>query len=477
MTDNEREQGDGTLNKTVSRREFLKIAGVAGAAVGLGAGLGGVVAACGGTEEETTTTAAAGETTTTAAAGGETTTSVSTDAEMAGEIKTGYVVPLTGSMAQFGAAAEWQVGWMEKNVWKDGLVCGDGKKYKITTMIGDSQSDSNRSAQVAGDLITNSGISIIGGSSSASNVIPVRDQAEALECPGVYYDCPGDAWAADLTEPLKWNWCAWWVGKDVVGNFLSMWDQIPNNKTVGALWENTADGANFANVLPGIFKEKGLTLSDPGIYQTGTEDYTQIINQFKKDGVEVICGMSSPPDFANFWKQSVQQDYKPKIVTVAKALLFPDGVNALGELGDGMTVEAWYHPTFPYTSDITGMTPQQYCDAYEADTGLQWTQPVCFIGCFELWTDILKRTKNPMDKNSIVEAIKATKVTATGGPVDWTVNPEPVMGYYNFCTKPIAGGQWVKGTGKYKYDLQLVASATHTDIKTTATMKEVQYPA
>jgi branched-chain amino acid transport system substrate-binding protein len=123
------------------------------------------------------------------------------------------------------------------------------------------------------------------------------------------------------------------------------------------------------------------------------------------------------------------------------------------------------------------MTPQQYCDAYEADTGNQWTQPVCFIGCFELWTDILKRTKNPMDKNSIVEAIKATKVTATGGPVDWTVNPEPVMGYYNFCTKPIAGGQWVKGTGKYKYDLQLVASATHTDIKTTATMKEVQYPA
>ena len=34
----------------VSRREFLKIAGVAGAAVGLGAGLGGLVAACG--EEE-----------------------------------------------------------------------------------------------------------------------------------------------------------------------------------------------------------------------------------------------------------------------------------------------------------------------------------------------------------------------------------------------------------------------------------------
>ena len=38
-----------SIDKEVSRRDFLKIAGVAGAAVGLGAGMGGIVAACGGT--------------------------------------------------------------------------------------------------------------------------------------------------------------------------------------------------------------------------------------------------------------------------------------------------------------------------------------------------------------------------------------------------------------------------------------------
>jgi hypothetical protein len=52
--------------KPVSRRDFLKIAGVAGAAIGLGAGLGGLIAACGGNGAITTT--AAGATTTTAAA-------------------------------------------------------------------------------------------------------------------------------------------------------------------------------------------------------------------------------------------------------------------------------------------------------------------------------------------------------------------------------------------------------------------------
>ncbi len=66
----------------ISRREFLKVAGMAGAVVGLGGGLGGVLAACGGGETTTTTaavtttaaavTTTAGEATTTTAGTGTT---------------------------------------------------------------------------------------------------------------------------------------------------------------------------------------------------------------------------------------------------------------------------------------------------------------------------------------------------------------------------------------------------------------------
>ena len=52
--EDEKASSDG---KEVSRRDFLKMAGVAGATIGVGAGLGGLVAACGGDEETTTTTA------------------------------------------------------------------------------------------------------------------------------------------------------------------------------------------------------------------------------------------------------------------------------------------------------------------------------------------------------------------------------------------------------------------------------------
>jgi ribose transport system substrate-binding protein len=71
---------EGLTARSLSRRDFLKMAGIAGATVGVGASLSGLVAACGGTEATTTTaapattTTAAAATTTTAAAAGTTTT-------------------------------------------------------------------------------------------------------------------------------------------------------------------------------------------------------------------------------------------------------------------------------------------------------------------------------------------------------------------------------------------------------------------
>jgi hypothetical protein len=58
-------QGGPLSGERVSRRQFLKLAGVTGAAVTVGGGLAGLLSSCGG---ETTTTTAAGATTTAGAA-------------------------------------------------------------------------------------------------------------------------------------------------------------------------------------------------------------------------------------------------------------------------------------------------------------------------------------------------------------------------------------------------------------------------
>jgi len=101
------DQREERTGRAVSRREFLKMAGVAGAAIGAAGGLGGILAACGGDEETTTTagatTTTAGATTTTAGA----TTTVSAGAEQGSPLKVGIVVPMTGPLAEFGAPTKY----------------------------------------------------------------------------------------------------------------------------------------------------------------------------------------------------------------------------------------------------------------------------------------------------------------------------------------------------------------------------------
>ena len=173
-------------DKSVSRREFLKLAGLAGATVSLGAGLGGLVAACGEDETATTTTAApatsttaAPATTTTAAAS---TTTVSAAGEVGRPIKLGSVQPITGMFAVLAQAEDWAKG-IVSGTFKDGLPCGDGKVHPLQIELRDAQSDAARASQVAGDLILNDKVDLLLGGGSPSICNPAADQAETLGCP------------------------------------------------------------------------------------------------------------------------------------------------------------------------------------------------------------------------------------------------------------------------------------------------------
>jgi branched-chain amino acid transport system substrate-binding protein len=45
-----------------------------------------------------------------------------------------------------------------------------------------------------------------------------------------------------------------------------------------------------------------------------------------------------------------------KIAQIAKTCLFPSQVEALGSLGPKLATVAFWHPTFPYKSSLTGLT-------------------------------------------------------------------------------------------------------------------------
>jgi branched-chain amino acid transport system substrate-binding protein len=96
-------------------------------------------------------------------------------------------------------------------------------------------------------------------------------------------------------------------------------------------------GAVAALVHRPPFEKLGYKLTDPGRYQNLTDNFSAQINAFKNANCEIITGVVLPPDFTTFWKQALQQGFKPKVASVGKAILFPVALQALGKDGNNLS--------------------------------------------------------------------------------------------------------------------------------------------
>ncbi len=457
--------------ESVSRREFLKIAGLAGATIGVSAGLGGLVAACGEEKETTTTAAVATTAASTTSTTGASTTTVSTAAEAGREMKIGVVSPQTGMLAVFGIADKWSTDLTNKTL-ADGLVLGDGKNHPVSIIFRDTQSDSNRAAQVAGDMITNDKVDLLLAAGSPDTVNPAADQAEALETP--FLSC-FNIWSAfvfgrggSFEKPFKWTFGQLLGLEQVCASMVDIFDRTPTNKKVAFLAMNNADGMAWLDETTGappFLEAAGYTIVAPGLFTPGSEDFTAQISLFKKEGCEVLTGASTTPDFTNFWKQSLQQGFKPPVASQALALGFPQAAEAIGPSVYGLIgPDGSWHPTFPFTDSVTGMTCQELADDYEKTTSSEWTGAIGGHAKISWAIDVLSRTKDPDDKESILEAITTTKMETILGPIDMTapldqnpMSPTGTRPHPNIVKPLMTGQQWVKGT-KWPYEVVVVSN-------------------
>ncbi|MES2541668.1 MAG: ABC transporter substrate-binding protein, partial [Pseudomonadota bacterium] len=127
------------------------------------------------------------------------------------------------------------------------------------------------------------------------------------------------------------------------------------------------------------FAAQGYTLNDPGRYQNLNDDFSAQINAFKAANCEIVTGVVIPPDFTTFRNQALQQGFNPKIITVAKAILFPQSVEALGEAGHNLSSEVWWSNTHPFKSSLTGQSAAELAADFTAKTNRPWTQPIGFV--------------------------------------------------------------------------------------------------
>ncbi len=382
-------------------------------------------------------------------------------------IKIGFVTPQTGPLAVFAESDAFVLDQFRTQL-AGGLEI-NGQTYNVEIIVKDSQSNSNRAATVAQELMFDDEVHLITATSTPDTTNPVADQAELNEVPCLTNDTPWQPHffgrQGDPAKGFDWTFHFFWGLEDVISTFTGIWNQTETNKVVGALWPNDPDGNAWGSPdvgFPPVLEAQGYTLVDPGRYQVMSDDFSAQISAFKAAGVEILTGVVPPPDFATFWLQAAQQGFEPKVVTFGKALEFPQVIGSLGDRGEGLSTEVWWSPGHPYSSGFTGQSSAELAAAYEAATGNPWTMPLAFKhSLFEVAIDALKRSADPMDPASIRDALRATDYQSVVGPVNFMTGPVP-----NISKTPLVGGQWHIEDGKPV--LEIVENGDHPAIAKTA---------
>jgi branched-chain amino acid transport system substrate-binding protein len=392
-------------------------------------------------------------------------------------MKIGYVSPRTGPLAAFAEADTFVLEGFKAVAKAQGL--------NIEVIVKDSQSNPNRAAQVAKELIVQNKVNLMLVASTPETTNPVATTCEAEETPCISTVAPWQPWfigqQANPADPKSWKsfnyaFHFFWGLEDVIAVYTNMWQQIETNKSVGGLFPNDGDGNAWGDKtvgFPPVLEKLSFKLADPGRYQNLTDDFSAQINAFKSARCEIVTGVVIPPDFTTFWSQAKQLGFTPKVASIGKALLFPQALEALGKAGNNLSTEVWWTPNHPFKSSLTGQSSAELAAGFTKATGRPWTQPIGFAhALFELAVDVLKRAGDPTDPETLAKTIAATKLDTIVGRIVWGGDNLPPFAAKNIAKTPLVGGQWrlKEGGG---YDLVITENKTAPDIPAASKMQPI----
>ena len=390
-----------------------------------------------------------------------------------GVIKIGFVSPQTGPLAVFSESDDYILAGINA-AFSNGLTI-DGRTYGVEVIVKDSQSNPNRAADVAAELILSDEVNLMVVSSTPETTNPVSDQCEINGVPCISTVAPWQPWfftrGGQPDTGFEYTYHFFWGLEDVISVFTEMWGQLDTSKVVGGMFPNDGDGNAWGHPELGFPKplaDQSYSLIDPGRYQNLSDDFSAQISAFKNGGADIVTGVMIPPDFFTFWAQARQQGFAPKVVSMGKAILFPVVLEQLGDAGHNLSSEVWWTPNHPFSSSLTGQSAAQVAAGFSETTGRQWTQPIGFAhALFEVAADALTRSGDPTDYDKVRDALAETKLDTVVGRVDSNAGPVP-----NVSKTPLVGGQWRLG-GDFKYDMVVTANGNAPAVPTGGTMEAI----
>ena len=356
-------------------------------------------------------------------------------------IRIGYVNPTTGALAGNGEGCDWVVGRITEYV-KEHPITVDGKQKTLEVIVYDSASDQNTCSEMAQKLIEEDKIDLMIAIQTPNTVIPVAQMAERYGIPCIATQSPVDPLAGSLDQ-FDWTCDAFYTLDQVYESQRALWTQAGHppgsGAKVGLLFANDADGTAWHDIFVRRLGEDGYEAVDPGQYPSRTTDFSNVASKFKSSDIDVIAGTNIPPDFMNAYNMIIGAGVKVDCVTMGKCCLLESDVNDLGDLADGIMTQVWWDPTYPFQSELTGVTCADLNKQYMEDNGGRtMPQPAAYAyAALELAVQTFTQA-GTTEKEAVRDALFGLDVETVVGKVKY----DSKMDGLTYAGTVLCGGQW-----------------------------------
>jgi branched-chain amino acid transport system substrate-binding protein len=383
-------------------------------------------------------------------------------------IKIGRVVPVTGPLAAVGGDTPWVDNNKIDPINKAGGLQVGSQKCKIEYKIYDSKSTVAGSADAATRAILSDKVDFLMAQGTPDTTNAPSDLCERNKIPCVMEDTPVEAWLYGpdgKPKTYKYAYEFFFSVPDLVKNHIGMIKTLSGfNGSIGYLYPNDPDGTVFASLFDPAFKKEGWKPTDPGRFAQGLPDFSSIINQFKRDHVEVVTGVLAPPDMQNYLQQAAQAGYKPKMYIIDKATGYPEPMNALGKAGIGILSVNFWSPAYPGKSKYGGYTGEGLVERYEsANKGKQYIPPLGYDdAAYDVLFDALQRA-GTKEYGAVLKALDTTDLDTVVGTVKFNAQ--------HYSVQPLGGAQWRYDEKTKRLVKENVYNAVYPSVKKTGEMK------
>jgi ABC-type branched-subunit amino acid transport system substrate-binding protein len=397
------------------------------------------------------------------------------------EIVIGNPTSLTGNFASAGICSTFGAEAAVRDINEQGgiYLSKYDKKVPVRLITVDDQSDENKSAQLAEDLILRSNVKFLispaGFPQCVATKALVCEKYKVPHTTGVVprettlalRDASDRPWeysfmncfsiGTPIEDPTDYRYGK--GGYTIIDTWSYMLEQYGDetNKTVGFFASDDPDGAGWYVGFPA-----GISAAQPdftlvgldkniGLFPVGTVDHSANIKAWMDAGVEILWGNTAGSDFGVLARQMRSMGFQPKMVGAARAALYYGDVSAWGgNIARGVGIEAWGFENLEDFEAYGDTTPTSLTEEWIAAKNRPFEQMLPHgYRCVQELAEAIEAA-GTIEPEAVREAMKDLDICALPICVSYDDN--------NFNNVPIAYGQWFETDDEFGWELKIVAS-------------------